>query len=108
MFRQNLFNKIEYLKYICMPVSFLTVALAFLSCGAGPDNVAACKRYASALKCGSMDLSSSVNCSQFDNTTCDISSYFDCSASYFVCKNGMFDSARFATASQCASKAVCK
>jgi hypothetical protein len=93
------------------------LVLAFLSlvtvagCGGGGssfDNVEACKTFETKVKCGSVDISQSVDCDVYANTTCDIAPYFDCLATKYVCVDGQYDTSKLATASDCASKAVCK
>ncbi|MBX7113079.1 MAG: hypothetical protein K1X64_02005 [Myxococcaceae bacterium] len=81
-----------------------------VGCGsAGANNVEACKRFLTASKCGSVDISSSFSCDSYANTSCDISSYFDCASSHYVCSNGQYDSAKIQSfAADCAAKATCK
>lgn len=83
--------------------------LAAAGCG-GPafDNVEACKTFVQKVKCGTVDISTQVNCDAYANTSCDIAPYFDCLSSKYVCTNGSYDSSKLATASQCADKAVCR
>lgn len=83
------------------------IALALSACG-GADNVAACKRWKEAVKCGTSSAVDAINCEAYANTTCDISDYFDCLSTAYVCMNGQYDSSKLGNASACASKAVCK
>ena len=99
-----------HMKSIALLASLLSV-LSFSSCGAsaGANNVAACKTFYTALKCGTTDLSGSTStCDSYANTTCDISGYFACLQTHYVCSNGMYDSAKQSTIGECAAKAVCK
>lgn len=89
----------------------LLLALAALctlaACGA--DNVSACNRWKDAVKCGTNTTAiDSISCSAYANTTCDISAYFDCLSTAYVCVNGSYDTSKLGNASACASKAVCK
>jgi hypothetical protein len=78
-------------------------------CGSpGANNVAACNKFAAALKCGSFDYTANYMCSSYENTTCDISAYFDCLTPKYSCVDGGFDSAKYATIADCTSKATCK
>ena len=88
----------------------LTLSLCFSACGGfGAANVASCKALYSSLSCGSVNLSSNaVACDAYDSTVCDVSGYFDCVRSHYVCTNGQFDSAKMGTLSECSAKAVCK
>lgn len=89
---------------------FAAVSASLLSACGGADNVAACNTWKEKVKCGSSSatLDSAINCSAYANTACDISDYFDCLSTAYVCQNGMYDSTKLANASSCASKAVCK
>ncbi|MGA9524006.1 MAG: hypothetical protein WBV82_21270 [Myxococcaceae bacterium] len=89
-------------------VGLLTaLALTTLACG-GPDNVGACKRFLESTKCGSVDISETFNCEVYQNTTCDLSPYFDCAASHYVCQNGQYDQSKLSTfGTDCAAKATC-
>ncbi len=85
------------------------VAFSLFACGPGPSNVAACKKFLMSASCGSVDVTSSFNCDSFKDTTCDVSEYFNCASSHYVCTNGMYDTAKLSSFStDCASKAVCK
>jgi hypothetical protein len=91
-------------------LSFLCL-VAVAGCGGGGstvDNVDACKKFVAKVKCGTVDISSQVNCDAYANTSCDISAYFDCLSGAYVCVNGSYDTTKLATASDCASKAVCQ
>ena len=72
------------------------------------DNVAACKKWIDSVKCGSIDVSQMVSCDLYKNTACDISGYFSCLSTKYVCKNGQYDLTKLATVGDCASKATCK
>ena len=99
-----------HMKTIVLLASLVSV-LSFSSCGGnvGADNVAACKTFYTALKCGTNDLSSGASvCESYKNTTCDISLYFACLQTHYVCSNGMYDSAKQSTIGECTSKATCK
>lgn len=94
-------------KFIVCAVAALAAASSS-GCGAGQNNVDACKRFVTAAKCGSTDLSTSFSCDSYANTTCDISTYFDCAAAHYVCTNGSYDSAKLQSFStDCAAKATC-
>ncbi|MBL9008397.1 MAG: hypothetical protein JNJ46_29320 [Myxococcales bacterium] len=83
-------------------------ALSLLACG-GPDNVKACNDWKAAAKCGTSTAAlDAVSCDAYKNTSCDISEYFKCLTPLYVCTGGMYDTAKLAMASTCASKAVCK
>jgi hypothetical protein len=82
-------------------------ATALVGCGA--DNVGACKKWKTAAACGSNTTTlDAINCDSYANTTCDISEYFNCMSTAYVCTNGTYDTAKLANAANCASKAVCK
>jgi len=88
-------------------LSFLCLA-AVAGCGGNSfDNVGACKSFVQKVKCGSVDISGTVNCDAYANTNCDISEYFDCLSTKYVCVNGMYDTSKMLTLSECASKATC-
>ena len=86
------------------------MALGVVACGGSPgaNNKAACEAFVQNVKCGTVDISAQVPCTSYENTTCDISAYFDCLSAAYVCVNGMYDPAKLATASACQSQAVCK
>jgi hypothetical protein len=88
-------------------LSFLCLVAA-AGCG-GPsfDNVESCKTFVQKVKCGSVDISAQVNCDTYANTNCDISDYFDCLSTKYVCVNGAYDNSKLATLSECATKATC-
>jgi hypothetical protein len=93
-------------------LSFLGLAtvMATVGCGGSSgkvDNVAACNAFVEKVKCGSVDISSQVDCSLYANTACDISDYFDCLETKYVCVNGTYDETKLATISDCTSKATC-
>lgn len=81
-------------------------ALSAAACG-GVDNVGSCRNFVEKVKCGSVDISSQVNCDAYANTTCDISDYFDCLSTKYVCVDGMYDTSKLSTAGECAAKATC-
>ncbi len=99
-----------HMKSTALVLSLFLSVISFSSCGSpGPANVAACKSLYTSLKCGTVDLSSSASaCESYANTTCDISAYFACLQSHYVCTNGQFDTAKQSTIGECASQAVCK
>lgn len=84
------------------------VSVLFSACGT--DNVGACNRWKEAVKCGTSSavIDSAVNCDLYKETKCDISEYFDCLSTAYVCTNGTYDPTKLANISSCASKAVCK
>jgi hypothetical protein len=88
------------------------LALALASCGvgsAGSNNVSACKNFLASAKCGTYDVSAAFNCDAYANSACDVSAYFDCAATHYVCSNGMYDQTKLDSFSaDCAAKAVCK
>ncbi len=74
----------------------------------GADNVAACKQFLNATKCGTADFSGSYNCELYRSFTCNVSAYFNCASQHYVCTNGMFDLTKLNTVStDCSAKAVC-
>lgn len=82
--------------------------VSFSACGAGTNNVSACKSLVSKLKCGSTPAPISESaCDAYKDTTCDISEYFTCMEGAYVCKDGNYDPSKAATASNCISKATC-
>jgi hypothetical protein len=96
--------------------TFSIIAVATSACGGtertaasvGAANVEACEDLVASLRCGNVDVRGQIPCNQYASTTCDISEYFDCLATKYVCRNGTWDTAKLATASQCADKAVCR
>lgn len=88
-------------------IAFLFCTASLAACG-GPDNVGACQKFVNAVKCGSVDISGTYNCQSFSNTSCDITEYFNCLTSHYVCNNGQYDTAKLSTVNECATKAVCK
>ncbi len=87
----------------------VTALLVLSACGsAGANNVSSCKAFYSTLKCGSTDLTGQTSsCAAYGNTNCDISAYFDCWSTHYVCSNGSYDMAALQTAGQCSTKATC-
>lgn len=59
-------------------------ALSLLGCGAA-DNVGACEDWVAAMQCGEYDYSTVVDCTIYEETTCDISDYFDCLTENTTC-----------------------
>jgi hypothetical protein len=93
-------------------LSFLGLATVMAAVGCGgsggkTDNVAACNAFVAKVKCGDVDISSQVDCDLYANTACDISDYFDCLETKYVCVNGAYDESKLATISDCTSKATC-
>ncbi len=97
------------MKNFILSLAALTVVSTLSACG-GADNVGACNRWKTAVACGSTSNAaiSAINCEAYSATTCDISAYFDCLSTAYVCKDGQYDSTKLANASTCASKAVCQ
>jgi hypothetical protein len=103
------------MRYLVIPILILSACESPSRCGGGGggggglsyDNVGACNRFIQKVKCGTVDISAQVNCQLYASTACDISSYFDCLSSKYVCKNGMYDPLKLSTASECANKATC-
>ena len=93
-------------KLLCLAA----LAVAVVGCGSpGANNVAACKRFVTAANCGSMNISATFPCDSYANTACDVSAYFDCATSHYVCNNGTYDQAKLASFSaDCAAKATCQ
>ena len=90
----------------------IMVAVASLSglagCG-GTDNVASCNKWKTAVACGTASSTlDAINCDAYANTTCDISAYFDCLSTAYVCVNGQYDTTKLGNVSACASKATCQ
>ena len=94
-----------------MKNALLVVAalLSLAGCG-GADNVGACEKWKTAAKCGTAANAGfdAITCSSYANLSCDISDYFDCLSTAYVCTNGMYDVSKLSNATNCASKAVCK
>jgi hypothetical protein len=78
----------------------LTIAAVLCLAGCGVDNVGACERWKTAVKCGSANVDAI--------TACDISGYFDYLSTAYVCVNGQYDTSKLANSAACASKAVCR
>jgi hypothetical protein len=56
-----------------------------------------------------MNISATFPCDSYANTACDVSAYFDCATSHYVCNNGTYDQAKLASFSaDCAAKATCQ
>lgn len=93
-------------KLLCLAA----LAVVAVGCGSpGANNVAACKRFVAAADCGGASISATFPCDSYANTACDISAYFDCAASHYVCSNGTYDQAKLQSfSSDCAAKAVCR
>jgi hypothetical protein len=75
--------------------------------GGGADNASSCKHFLDQVSCGSISLAGQFNCDAFASQACDLSSYFDCLSSHYVCVNSSYDPAKLSGASECAPKAVC-
>lgn len=86
------------------------VSLATLAACGGTDNVGACNNWKAKAACGSSSATTlaAINCDLYANTTCDISGYFNCLSTAYVCVNGSYDSSKLGNASSCASQAICK
>jgi hypothetical protein len=84
-------------------------ALSLAACG-GNDNVGACKRWKTSIACGTAANAAidAINCDAYATTSCDISAYFDCLSTAYVCTNGQYDPSKLANASTCVSKATCR
>lgn len=91
-----------------IPVFVSVIVSALVGCGSSVDNVASCEEFVKKVKCGSVDITKQVDCSTYGATTCDISEYFNCLSTKYVCSNGMYDTSKLATASECGTKALCK
>jgi hypothetical protein len=88
-----------------------TAAIALATGCGGPtyDNVAACKKFLTSIKCGSADPSGYVACDNFTQYNCDVASYFDCASTKFVCtSSGMYDPTKLLGLTDCAPKLTCK
>ena len=72
--------------------------------GCGTDNVAACEEWIESLNCGEYDFSSTLDCSIYESTECDISDYFDCLTENTECIDGVPDMTGWLS---CLSKATC-
>lgn len=60
--------------------------------GGSADNVAACNNWVDAFNCGDIDISGSVDCSDFEGTDeCDLTPYFDCLTDNTECVDGIPD-----------------
>ncbi len=51
----------------------------------GNSNVQACEEWVEAVSCGEYDFSTSVDCSVYEDSACDISDYFDCLTDNTIC-----------------------
>ncbi len=91
------------MKKIMSTVASMFAVGLLAGCG-GHDNVAACEEWVKSVSCGNVDVSTMVQCKTYENTTCDISPYFDCLSTNTKCSNGQLDSSGWM---QCASKATC-
>jgi hypothetical protein len=91
-----------------IPLFVSVIASGLIGCGSPVDNVAACEDFVKKVKCGSIDITNQVDCSTYGATTCDISEYFNCLSTKYVCSNGMYDTTKLASAGECAAKAVCR
>jgi len=85
---------------------FVFGGLAVLTSCDSADNVASCEAWVDSVSCGTTDFSTLVNCSVYEETTCDISDYFTCLTDNGTCDEatGVYDSSGWA---QCASQATC-
>ena len=72
--------------------------------GGAVDNVAACEDLLDALECGEVDLTQTVSCDMYANTTCDLVDYFTCLEDNFTCTDGVFDPTGW---TMCAELATC-
>ncbi len=62
----------------------LAILVFAAGCG-GVDNVTACEDWLAAVSCGEYDFSTSVDCSVYGETECDIADYFTCLTDNTVC-----------------------
>jgi len=87
----------------------LAAITTLAACGAA-DNVGSCNRWKTAVKCGTATNAGidAIDCNVYANTACDISDYFDCLSTAYVCVDGQYDTTKLSNLSTCASKAVCK
>lgn len=97
-----------------MPRTFLAVMSAFtvavLLCSCGPDNVGACKdhvRTINALSCIGDNAKDETNCENATVYGCDVSDYYECLTSHYVCDGDMLDVAEHDKASSCVDFLVC-
>jgi len=65
-----------------MIVGALVMASA---CSKGKKNVAACEDWLASMSCGDTDYTTLVSCDAYEETTCDISEYFDCLTENTTC-----------------------
>jgi hypothetical protein len=88
----------------------LVVASVLVGCGGvGKKNVAACEDYVATFACGSADVSAitgAIDCTVYEDTTCDISEYFTCLSDSYTCEGDTLtpDADKLAT---CGDLAVC-
>lgn len=75
--------------------------------GCGSDNVSACEKLVESTKCGGKDAGDKLRCSSYASVECDITPYFDCMRSAYVCVNGHYDVQKLINASACASLSRC-
>ncbi len=69
------------------------------------DNVQACEDWLDAVSCGEYDFSTSVDCSVYEYTECDITDYFECLVDNTVCdeKTGVPDMSGWGACTEYAS-----
>ena len=76
-----------------------------LGCGSSIDNYGACQDYVKTvndLECiGGASLPESTCDGYKNSTTCDVSEYFDCVSSHYVCKDGALDTTELAKNADC-------
>ncbi|MEQ1501743.1 MAG: hypothetical protein ABMB14_05905 [Myxococcota bacterium] len=90
-------------------MAFVVVSTLVGCGGAGKKNVTACEDYVASLACGDFDVTSLYGddfCSAYEETTCDISEYFNCLTDSVACDDAT--SVLTVDAAGCASKAVCE
>jgi hypothetical protein len=91
--------------YKLLALPFIAILATSLTACA-PDNVGACEDWVASMSCGDNDFGSLVDCSLYEETTCDIASYFDCLTENTTCdeKTGVIDTTGWAG---CMDKATC-
>jgi hypothetical protein len=87
----------------------LAALFALTACGGFEQaNVAACNQFVSSAKCGTHDLSTQYDCATFNTATCDVTGYFTCLSTHYVCVSGQYDASQLSTVSACDSEMACR
>lgn len=83
----------------------VVVALVVAGCSnVGAKNAEACQAWLDDFECGTTDLSQYLDCAVFEETPCDVSSYFACLTDNTTCSDGVADTTGW---TDCISYAGC-